>query len=308
MPTASGGHIDQYLTNYSRKLTNTRFVAEMCATVVPVGKDTDKVATYGNEHLRRVSSLRAPGSPPNDVDYTTSSIDYILNEHALRDLVTDEEVENADSPLTPREDAAANVQERVLIEREKEMADHLFSTAIWSQNTTLSGTSQWSDFANSDPFKDVRTGQNSVLKNSLRVPNTMVMGYEVLKSLIDHPDVLDRIKYTSAASVTPEILARLFDVERVLVGSAVENTAKEGATDSLAYIWGKDVWIGFVAPRPSLRVVTASTLVRGRSFPQVRRYRHPDDGARAEYVEYADKWDIIEVLDGGGYLIKSAVI
>ncbi|HET7558878.1 MAG TPA: major capsid protein [Limnochordia bacterium] len=308
MPTASSGHIDTYLTNYSRKLSNGMFIADNCFTVVPAAKDSGKIATYGTDNLRAPSNaLRAPGAAPNSVDYSRDSINFVLNEYTLRESVTDEDIAQADSPFTPLEDAAANAREKVMIVKEKAAAAFLFSTTQWSKNTTLSGTDQWSDYANSDPFDDVKTAILSVAQNSLRRPNKIVMGIQVMETIKNHPDLIDRVKYTGSQSITAQALARLWEVDQVLVGEAVENTAKEGAADSLGFIWGKGVWIGYVEQRPSLRAVTACSLVRSRSFPVVERYRDADQGTKKQWVAYGDKWDMIEVLDGAGYYIASAV-
>ena len=306
MPTAGATHIDVYLTNFSRQVSNEGFIAERAFTVVPVRKDSDKYATYGNEHLRVANDRRAPGSPPNEVDYTVGSEDYALIEHTLRDSVPDEELDNADSPFAPFEDATLNVQERIRIRLEKEAAGLFFDPNNWTYKTTLSGTDQWSD-DNSDPFAVIQAAKSSVLSKALRAPNIIIVGQEVYDRLVNHPKIIDRIKYTTRDSITPDMLARLFQVEQFLVGSTVENVSMEGQADNLQYIWGKHCFVGYRAPRPSLRTVTAASLFRGRNYPQARRYRHPDPGAKATWVEYADKWDMRKVADGAGFLIANAV-
>lgn len=306
MPTAGAKHVDVYLTNFSRQVRNESFIAERALTVVPVQKDSDKYAVYGNEHLRVVNDRRAPGSPPNEVDYTVGSENYSLIEHTLRDSVPDEEVENTDSPFSPFEDAALNVQERIRLRLEKEAATLFFDPANWTYNVTLSGSDQWDD-STSKPFEVIQEAKSSVLSKAMRKPNIIIVGQEVFDVLAKHPLIIDRIKYTGRDSVTPEMLARLFDVEQFLVGSAVENASREGQPDNLQYIWGKHCFVGYRAPRPSLRTVTAASLFRGRNYPQARRYRHPDPGAKATYVEYSDKWDMRKIADGAGFLIVNAV-
>lgn len=306
MPTAGAKHIDVYLTNFSRQVRNESFIAERALTVVPVQKDSDKYAVYGNEHLRVANDRRAPGSPPNEVDYTVGSENYSLIEHTLRDSVPDEEVENTDSPFSPFEDAALNVQERIRLRLEKEAATLFFDPANWTYKVTLSGSDQW-DGSNSNPFEVIQEAKSSVLSKAMRKPNIIIVGQEVFDVLANHPLIIDRIKYTGRDSVTPEMLARLFDVEQFLVGSAVENASREGQPDNLQYIWGKHCFVGYRAPRPSLRTVTAASLFRGRNYPQARRYRHPDPGAKATYVEYSDKWDMRKIADGAGFLIVNAV-
>ena len=67
------------------------------------------------------------------------------------------------------------------------------------------------------------------------------MGAAVWAKLKNHPKVIDRIKYTGRDSATPELVASLFGVQRVLVGDALyENDA-----GALADVWGKFVVVAY---------------------------------------------------------------
>ncbi len=95
-------------------------------------------------------------------------------------------------------------------------------------------------------------------------PNTLVLGSEfVFDALVDHPDIVDRIKYsggvgnTTPAMVNEQTLAQLFKVDRVIVGNAVENTALEGATNSHSFIGGKTALLTYAAPNPGIMVPSA---------------------------------------------------
>lgn len=306
MPTAGATHIDTYLTNFSRRVSNEGFIAERGCTIVPVRKDSGKYGTYDEDHLRLVNDERAPGSPPNEIDYNIGSETYALVEHTIRDSVPDEEVKNADQPFAPYEDAVVNVQERIRLRLEKKSAAVLFNSGNW-HNETLSGTDQFDDLENSDPFSVFQDAKSSVLSKSLRKANLIIVGQKVYEKLVLHPDVIDRVKYTSSASITPGILARLLDVEEFVVGSAAENTAIEGQNSNLGYIWGKHIFVGYRSARPGLRTMTAVSMFRGRDFPRAARYRHHDKGAHATYVSYGDKFDIRKVAKAAGYLIQNAV-
>jgi hypothetical protein len=134
-------------------------------------------------------------------------------------------------------------------------ANIMTSTSVLTSYTTLSGTTQWSDYTNSVPFTNVQTGIQTVQKAIGRKPNMLLLGQETFDKLINHPDVVEKAKYTSAASISEDMLARIFGVERVLVAGAVRNTADEGAADSMGYIAGKHAWLLYVNPRMGLRSV-----------------------------------------------------
>src|SRR5690606_40073095 len=130
------------------------------------------------------------------------------------------------------EDAVMGLQERIRIRLEKEAAGIFFDQNKWSFKEVLSGGDQWDDYENSNPCAVIQDGKSSVLSKALRKPNLIIVGQEVFNALVNHPMILDRVKYTSRDSITPDMLASLFDVETFLVGSAVENASKEGQADN----------------------------------------------------------------------------
>lgn len=151
-------YVSKPLTNISIAYTNDTFIAEKILPVVPVVLDTAKIATYGMDNLRIEESLRAQGSGANEINHSVSIGDhYVLADHALKEMVTDEEEENADLPINPRIDATENLVGKMFLIKERELALTMENTGVITQNTTLSGTSQWSDYDNSDPLDDIST-------------------------------------------------------------------------------------------------------------------------------------------------------
>ncbi len=146
------------------------------------------------------SAKRATGAPSDEVNLSlTTGLTYFCEDHALKQFVSDEDVANAITPTSPVVDATENVTEKHLISREIEIAASLTSTAVMTQNTTLSGVSQWSDYTNSDPIGNVRTGMQTVHSAIHLNPNTLLLGKQVYDKLIDHPAFLERLKYSALA-------------------------------------------------------------------------------------------------------------
>ena len=83
------------------------------------------------------------------------------------------------------------------------------------------------------------------------------IGPEVKRALIDHPDIIDRIKYTQKGIVDDALLAALFGVEDVVTLRAVENSGSEGAADSIAYMAGKHALLLYRPPSAGLRTPSA---------------------------------------------------
>lgn len=296
--------VDPVLSNISIAYQNEMYIADTILPIFPVGKQGGKYYVYDQAKFRRNATLRAIGSGANEIEYGLSTASFHCEDHALKEKVPFEIIDQADSALDPETDATENCTEQLLIDREMALATSMSATGTMTLNTTLAGTSQWSDYTNSDPIGDVRTGMQAVQKKIGRKPNTLVLSKTVYDKLIDHPDIVERVKYSLGASVTAELLARIFDVATVIIAEAVYNTAAEGQTDSLDYIWGKHAWLLYVAAGARLRAVTFGYTFRYGN----REVEKWDDGdAKARYVRAHENYVQKFVAVQAAYFIKNAV-
>lgn len=296
--------VDPALSQVSIAYRNEEYIAERLFPVIPVKTNVGKYYVYDKANLRRNKTARAIGAKANEVEYGLSTAAYATEDHALKEPVPFEIMEQADAALNPEVDATESVTEMLLIDKEVALATTMADTAVITNNVTLSGTDQWSDFDNSDPFDDIRTAINTVQLAIGRRPNTLVLGQQTFNKLTDHPDVVDRIKYTNGQAITAEMIAKLFDLEQCVIGKAVYNSANEGQSDSLAYIWGKHAWVCYVPKQVKLKQVAFGfTITKG-----TRETEKWDDGdAKARYVRVHDNYTQELVAATACYLIKNAV-
>jgi len=268
MPLTTDVRVDRAMTQFSLRYGNPGYIADR---VFPVqrsvmwdSKDAGKYFVYDKANMRveRDGPL-GTRSPAPEVDYDVSSTSFTLNRYALKEMVTQEEIDNADEPLDPEEDATAFLTDKLLIGREYRAASVAFSATYVTSGTTLSGTNQWSD-ETSNPLSALEVAKASLAAE----PNAIIMGQQVWQYLRHHPDIVDRFKYTSGGGVTMAQFADLLGIapEMVMVGGARRNTADEGQTASLSYIWGKHACLAYIDPAPRPRTMTAFvTLQRGES-------------------------------------------
>src|SRR6266496_1113260 len=249
-------HLDSMLTDISVGFDNPdMFVAQRLFPAVRVAKQSDKYYVYNRDLWGRVTDdIRAPGSEANELPPMTLSRDtYFIEEHALEDVVPDEEVDNADDPLQPSVDATERVTNTILLNRENAMVAIATTTGNYASGftTTLSGTSQWSDYVNSDPIADIKTGRAKIHDNLFRDPNVAIMGYQVAVKLEDHPDLIERIKYSQRGVPTDAIIAEVLGIGNFVRAGAGKVTSAYGATETFGYLWGKHVVLAFVPERPA---------------------------------------------------------
>ena len=296
--------VDPVLSNVSIAFKNENYIADLIMPVVPVLKETGKYYKYDKANFRRAKSDRAAGGKANEVGFGLSLEDFVTKSRALKEKTPWEILRQAESVLSPETDSTENVTDMLLLDREYALASRMSDTAVLTQNVTLSGTDQWSDYENSTPFEDVQTGISAVQASIGRRPNTLVLGQPVFNVLVNHPDIVDRMKYSTLGSVTTEMLAKLFNVETVLVASAVQNSSDEGQSDSLAYVWGKHAWLVYVEKQPGLKKVTFGFTF---AFDGRKVTKWDDQDEESRYIRVGENYVHEFVAAEAAYFIKNAV-
>lgn len=297
--------VDPVLSNVSVAYKNEDYIAEAIMPEQSIKKSKGKYYVYDRAMFRVNDTKRAPGAKANTVEYGLTTQSFEAVDHALKGKITWEVIEEADTALSPETDETENLTEMIMIDEEVALATVMQATGSITNNTTLSGTDQWSDYTNSDPIGDIKTGRQSVQNNVMRKANTLVLGQETFDVLCDHPDVVERVKYSFGVSPTEELMARIFKVEKVIVGAAQKNTAIEGQTDSMSYVWGKHAWLVFISKnRRALKQITFGWTMKKKKHT-VKKWDDVDEEAR--YVRVNKKYTQELVAEGAAYLIKNAV-
>lgn len=305
------------------------FIADQLSPHVKSNKQADYYYLFGAEHFNVVNAVRRPGATPVEVEHTVSTDQFYCQEYAMREKVPDEEKENADNPLEPEADAARYVSERLRLSREYRIATQLQNANSYQtgMKVTLAGDDQWNLGTSSDPIDDIQTAVDAVAAQG-KQPNTFFMGYEVWSKLKHHPDLIARLTSSKTRIVTTELLKAIWEeIEQVLIGSALYNTAAEGQDQSLGYVWGKYFGVAYInRSMPNKKVpsfnytfvwpyaVRAGRVRRqnqagtaGGTVYQARTYRHADEGAKSDWVEVALRTAFKITGDYMGYLISDAV-
>ena len=283
-PLPGDVHVNQPLTNISIAYLQdaSHFVASKVFPNIPVSKQGDRYYTYERgEFNRDEMQQRAPGTESAGGSYTLDNTPtYFANVYAFHKDIPDQVRANADSVLAPDTEATNYVTHKALIKREKLWASKYFTTGVWATDHT---TSDWGG-GTSDPIVDIRTGKRTVLQSTGFEPNTLILGKEVYDTLADNADVIERVNAGQTpgnpAMGTLMAMMMLFEVERIFVMKAIENTAKEGVTASHSFIGGANALLCYAAPSPGLMTPTAGYtfswtgfLGAGSEGNRIKRFR-----------------------------------
>jgi hypothetical protein len=117
-------------------------------------------------------------------------------DHSLARLIPDEERANFQAGDVEQW-ATKAIQDKLLLDLENIIATLAADTTKYASGytNTLSGTSQWSDYVNSTPLKDIEVAKAAVRKSG-NAPNVLIISDTVFQQLINHPR-------SSIASSTP---------------------------------------------------------------------------------------------------------
>jgi hypothetical protein len=269
MPEVENVHKDQILTNISIMYRNAAYVGTELMPIVPVKKKSDIYYIYDDkaDRFRIPKTLRAPKTESKTVDWKVTTDGYVCDEHALNDLIDDIERDNADSPLNLEVDTVEFLTDILQLGLEMRIKDIL--EASLSANAP---SIKWDVYETSDPIANIETGKDAIHAVIFREPNVLLLGKAVYDKLKHHPKILDRIKYVQKGVVTPELMASVFEIEKVIVGKAGYNTAKEGKPESLSYLWGKNAILAYVEPKPGVKKFSLGYTFQSQPF-QTRRAR-----------------------------------
>ena len=319
---AGGGgvHVDVALTNISIAWPNYEFVGNQLLPQVIVQKQSNLSYVFNREAwaVDPGGDLRAPGTVANEVPgMRVSTQPYFAKEHALQTPVTDEERENVDSPFAPDRDGTELVTSKVLLQREIAIQTLVTTAANYpaAYTTTLAGTTQWNDYVNSDPILNIKVGVRQVHSGLFTRVNTAIVPWLVMSTLEDHPDIIERIKYSERGILTEEIIAAVFGIPNIIIPGVGYDSANPGQSNSLGYLWGKDVVLAWVPPRAGLKIPAFGyefVWGYGGGTPQVvDRWR--EEPRKSDLIRVARRYDLkLTALDANGksiagYVIKAAI-
>lgn len=303
--------VDKLLTGVSSAYVPKGFICEQVLPTVQYKQYSGLLGKYGTSHLRIENSVKGGRGKYRQIEtrvYSTTS--FLIEGHGLEGFVSKEDYANVEEPFDAERDEAMGLSTVLWLEKEYALASSLTSTAIITQNTTLSGTSQFSDYANSDILGVTTIAQNTILSATGVLPNLCIMDLYVWKVLRFHPQLLDALgyKWDRPGGLKEGEMATALGVDQVLFGSARYEAAKEGQTSSFQSVWGKDIVFAVAPNKPEIMQKSVGYLVRPTGSQPRKVYKESNfnpPGSTKLLVE--DEYDMLISDAACGYVIKAAV-
>lgn len=308
--------VDPVLSKFAQGYTNPEFVGMALFPEVPVAMSGGQIIEFGREAFVRYSARRAPGSTTKRIPIGYFGRPYQLVNEALdaelpRELVQDaEEVAGVDLSMR-----AVNTTMRALrlgLEIDQAALARTLGNYPAANRVTLSGSSQWNDYVNSQPLQNIDAGMEAVRRATGMYPNVMILPSAVYRTLRSHPVARTAFGGDSAGSLGVEQIARAFDIQRVRVAGAVQASTAEpiagpAPANIFSDIWGRDVILAYAPEMPSGQEEPSygyTYTKKGHPFVEEGRW----DGDTKSWV-YGCAYERVAVLSGisAGYLIQNAI-
>lgn len=230
--------------------TQSNLVADLVLPRVPVATQRFSYNVYNKEDGFTVPETEVGRKgKPNELEFGSKELTEQTVDHGLDTPIPNADVQNWEGArangnttlVDPRLRATRALTQAMLTRREKRVADIVTNVANYGTDNriVLSGTSQWSDYAASDPSRAIP----DVLDGMLMRPTDVVMGRRVWSYLSRHPKICAAVfkNGTNNGLVTREQFAELFELPNApIIGEGWLNTAAKGQPVNMQRIWGND--------------------------------------------------------------------
>ena len=323
-------HIDRPLTDMSLKYRNGTMIADSICPRVPVKNITDEYFIYGRDDFEIVKDERADTAEANFVNPLSVTTDnYRCKEHNQADRIGDNERENADPPLSPDIDRQENLTNRLMLNREKRVADLLTPLASWATIDPLTSTEggidilasggatkQWdyvsgaTVFNSDDPAWNIEAiidhAKQAILNNIGKDPNVVIIPRPISRVMKKDTRVRTQIQYTHADILTDgELPDQLWNLQ-VFEPSAIYNTAERGQSFVGSNIWGNNIIVMYLAESPR-QIKTMSACMTMQYKPRfIKKWR--EEWRQSDAIQVAEY--VTEKITSTycGFVIKNPII
>lgn len=296
---------DPVLTKLAQGYHNLELIGEVLMPTVEIDKEAGKIPKFGRLAFRLPSTVRNLRGTSNRLDpEDITAIDVALEEHDVEYAIDYREENEAIFSL--RQFALNTTQDVIALGREKEVATLALDESKYDSGNkvTLSGTSKITS-KQADIFAMFDTGIRAVKRATGRKPNVCVIAGDVWAALKEHPAVIEKLKYSQVAIVTPEVFGKLIGIDTVKIGEAVYEESNQ-----LKDIWSDAIVLAYVAPRSTERKGTVyepsyGYTVRRQGGLFVDTYK--ENGGKLEVIRTTDIHKPHLLGASAGYLIKGCL-
>lgn len=285
MPAVRDTYVNPLLTNiYLRYGGEQNYIAGKLFPTVYVDKETGLYFVADKENLRApADARRGEYARANRVTNTLTQAPFTLEEKTLEHWIPERVMKMYQDPFNPKKNGIQLITDKLKLDKEIDLK----STLDTGSGTSLDTSASWAT-ASTDIVGQVRTGRNAIQKATGKRANTVVLTKDSYDALMKNTAFIQAVQYTSfpSESALRNKIAEFFDVDVVYVADAINNTAKEGQSDVLDYIWSDAAYVLYVNPNAAIEDTSAGYELK------VQDLAYAD-----EWYQKEEKVDVVRVTD-----------
>ncbi len=241
MPHWSDQMLPSYIANVAnRYIVDNPLQAFDIFPAVRTNRLTGYIGTYTKADWLRIGSAalykRSGATESFGDDFTVDKQAYTVEQYSFHKDITKDDAREYDNPFDPVNDAIDFVITRMGRVLLTELIATYFASGIWAAGDVDyddSGYDKWdaktSGTSDADPVEDVMTMHAAIKKTTGYMANKLIITWDVFKALKSNTNITSRMKTTADQIVTKDLLAKLFEVEKLIILDPIN----EGATDFL---------------------------------------------------------------------------
>lgn len=255
---AKGWHANRYLTNVSMAYfaDAADHVATNIFPICPVPTSTGYFYKFNKGDLARdyvqpkpEFGKVTPAVFGHDDDTYDVTVDQVIV--GVDDIgALNYQRAGAPASIDPEKVKAKFVTEQLLLHRDIQFGTKFFHKGVWANeytgvesNPSGKQTLKFND-ANFDPVNFFDARIREIRLDGRRKPNKLCLGYDAFVALKNHPDIIERVKYSGStanpATVNENVLAQLLGIDQVVVLYGTKNQAKQGQKDDMQFVCEPD--------------------------------------------------------------------
>jgi len=295
--------VDPVLTSLARGFSQPNLVASQLFPEVFVEKEGGKVPLFNKEAFKIYNTERAIRANSNVINPEgINTLPYSLTEHDIAYPMDYREV--AEDIRNLKVYATHVTTETIKLRLEKQVADlvqNLASFPVGNKVTLAAGDKFDNDASN--PVHIFESAKEAVRAKIAKRPNVAIIGASAYSALKNHPKILEKIRYTQHAIMTPALLASLLEIPNLFIGEAVYSSDD----DVFADVWSDNVVLAYIPGQAtnverSLYEPSFGYTFKKRNFPIVDVYA--GEGNKVEFVRNTDIFQALIVGADAGFLIN----
>ena len=213
--------------------------------VMPLFETDEQSAQYPvipkEAMLKLQDTKRAMRGGYNRSDYEFEEGFFSTSENGWEEPVDDRERKLYRNKFDCDVVAVKRATNHILRGQEYRVANKVFNATNFTAHAV---TNEWDDAANATPITNVKAGKIAVRNACGMLPNALIIAYSTFENLKECAQIVDRLLYTypgmDIEAMTSKELARIFDLERVLIGGAVYDAAKKKQDASITDLWSNE--------------------------------------------------------------------